>query len=152
MNVSLGLTEIGTTINNTSILGVTWIVSLIIIFFTLLLISRRPSDWKILALPVSLAWYLSGIRTSIIFVIITALIFVIESMSTDVIGEMLQTQQTEEEKLERKEIIRSMRKRIRTGTKYEDTTELEKRIKKPIFKVDRPIISVPEIIRRLRKK
>lgn len=71
-----------------------WIIPLIVTFLSMLLITRDVEKWKILAFPIWAGWWIVGIRgtglTNFIIFTITAILFVIEILSTQVIGNWIQ--------------------------------------------------------------
>lgn len=76
------------------ILGQSWIVPTIITFLTMAIITRDVEKWKILAFPVWAGWWIVGVRangiTSFLIFTILAIMFVIELLSTQVIGNWIQ--------------------------------------------------------------
>ena len=113
-----GTTAFEEIIANTNILGIEWIITAMIVFLTLLLITRDPNKWKTLALPVTATWYLCGLETSGVFLIIAAIIFSIESFSIDMIGELLTAKEDPIKASIRKaaggELLRRQKKSLKT--------------------------------------
>lgn len=73
-----------------TIFNIEWIISLVVIFIILILISRDANDWKILALPVTIVTHIMGLTPSFIWYIIATIMFAVELFSTRIIGGLLQ--------------------------------------------------------------
>lgn len=74
---------------NISLFGQNWIISIIILFLTLIILTREYEKWKGLALPVSLAWWVGGIKPNMVILLATGVIFVIDALSIQVINDFM---------------------------------------------------------------
>lgn len=79
------------TFQQTSIFGFVELISIPIIIISLALITRDLQKWKTLAFPVAVGWYISGIRMHFLILIILALMFIIEVISLQTLGNILDT-------------------------------------------------------------
>lgn len=70
---------------NTNFAGQEWIAYLIFIMASLVIITRLWKDWAALALPILIGWQYFGARIPSVFFVIAGIIFVINTLSTDVI-------------------------------------------------------------------
>ena len=70
----------------TWVVGTYWVIPLILVFITLLIITRDFEKWKILAFPVCVMWTVAGVPISPIILVITAIVCAIEALSIQVIG------------------------------------------------------------------
>lgn len=89
--ISDGFTMLTSALNDTLFFNVSWIISLVFVFFTMLLITRDFQKWKLLALPVTIMWHIVGIRPSILFYIGASIIFAVEAFSLQTLGEVIGT-------------------------------------------------------------
>jgi len=72
-----------------SLFGVDWLMSIILVFFCLLLITRNVHDWKILALPLFTIWHALGVQTSFAVLVLAGIAFVLEMLSFQMIGNLV---------------------------------------------------------------
>jgi hypothetical protein len=89
MAISSGFELLTSALADTTIFNISWIISLIFVFFTLLIITRDVNKWKSLAFPVTILWHIVGITPSFLFYILTGMIFVIDALSLQAIGNVL---------------------------------------------------------------
>lgn len=75
---------------NTTVFNIEWILSTALIFLTLLIITRDINKWKILAFPTTVMWHIIGIKPSFLMYAITAILFVIEALSLEIIGNLVE--------------------------------------------------------------
>lgn len=73
------------------VLGVEWIIPLMITIVGMLIITRDINKWKIMALPMLILTRIAGIPTNIILLMVAGIIFVIEALSTQTVGNILQS-------------------------------------------------------------
>lgn len=73
----------------TEVYGMNWVIPSILVFLTLIMITRDYNRWKILALPTLLAWKIAGLPTSIVLLIIATIVYVQESLNLEVFGNFL---------------------------------------------------------------
>lgn len=73
----------------TGIRGLNWIIPVFIIFLTMILITRDPNKWKILLLPTTIAWRVAGLQSHYLLVIIGVILFVQESLSLEILGQVI---------------------------------------------------------------
>lgn len=90
MGIEYGFELLNNTFTNTSIVNINWIVSIIFVIFTLLIITRDVNKWKTLALPVTILWHIIGIKPSFILYAITGIIFIVNILSIELIGNILE--------------------------------------------------------------
>jgi hypothetical protein len=69
--------------------GLSWIIPLIIGFLAMAVITRDVEKWKILFFPIQLMLLIIGLPVSPAILLIGAIIFVIEALSTQVLGGMV---------------------------------------------------------------
>lgn len=70
---------------NTTMFGQNWLMYITIIFATLMIITRKWSDWGTLLLPVLVGWEYFGMPIPTTFFIVGTIIFVVDIMSLKVI-------------------------------------------------------------------
>jgi len=90
MGIEQGFEIFSNSFIDTNIFDVSWIISIIFVFLTLLLITRDINKWKIMALPVTIMWHIVGLEPSFIFYMITAIVFVVEAFSIEIVGNVLE--------------------------------------------------------------
>jgi hypothetical protein len=90
MGISDGFGLLNSVLTDTIIFNISWILSIIFVFLTLIIITRDVNKWKTLAFPVTILWHIVGITPSFILYIITGLLFIIDALSMQGIGNMLQ--------------------------------------------------------------
>lgn len=73
----------------TEVYGMNWIIPTILVFLTMIMITRDFNRWKILALPTLLAWKIAGLPTSLVLLIIATILYVQESLNLEVFGNLL---------------------------------------------------------------
>lgn len=76
----------------TPINGVTWIIPMMILIITLILITRKPNHWKILALPTILMYRTIGLNfdpLSYPLIGIAGILFVQESLGMEIMGNVI---------------------------------------------------------------
>lgn len=74
--------------------GLAWLVPLALMFLAMLVITRDTEKWKIMAFPMSILFWAMGMNGSamwLLIMIIAGVIFVIEALSTQVIGNIIQS-------------------------------------------------------------
>lgn len=89
MAIDLGFSLFGTLFGDIFVFNISWIISILLTFITLTLISTNVKEWKTLSLPVILGWYVVGIRPFLGILVISGIFFVIDNLSIDVIGDVL---------------------------------------------------------------
>lgn len=103
----------------TTIFDLTWIVSLILTFLTLIIITRNKSEWKKLAFPVLIGWHVCGIKPHILLYIITSIMFVIEHLSLTGLSTILKLTKHKLQDTERLVTQNEARKILRKTKKQE---------------------------------
>lgn len=88
INETLGLTLLKEVTIDVLPFGTDYITPIIIVVLTMLIISRSISSWKILAFPVTVAWHIAGLTPHHLWYILTVIMFVIESLSLETIGDI----------------------------------------------------------------
>lgn len=89
MNYTSGIPDLAESFTHLNILGAGWLITAIVIFLTLLLISRDPKDWEKLTLPVSIGWYMSGLKLPLPIILITGIIWAVSILGDNLIGQIL---------------------------------------------------------------
>ena len=79
------------TFQQTTLLGVDWLVSIPIILISLALITRDMESWKSMAFVMAVAWSSVGIHVNAIILIITGIMFVIDTLSIQIITNIIGT-------------------------------------------------------------
>ena len=106
----------------TRVLAIEWIVPLILTFLAMAFITRDVEKWKILALPMMTLMFIFGLPVSPFLLMLAGLVFVIEIISTQVLGntiEFLRKRVTKEGR--REATVEKMQKRVsqsKTAEKY----------------------------------
>lgn len=72
-------------------LGTEWLIPLVIAFLVMAVITRDTDKWKILALPIFVLERIIGIPIHFVLMSIAGIIFVIEALSTQVVGNLIGT-------------------------------------------------------------
>lgn len=80
-------------VNYTTLADFSWIISITIIFMTLLIITRDHRKWQFLALPVIVGWYIAGLTTSFLIWIPAGILFIIHPLTLETIGEIIGVKQ-----------------------------------------------------------
>lgn len=86
MASNISTTLIASIFTDTRIFGMSWLLAAIIGFLTLPLLTRNTEKWKTLAFPVFLGWSSVGLVNSQIVLYILALVYLINTISLEVIG------------------------------------------------------------------
>jgi predicted lipid-binding transport protein (Tim44 family) len=88
---------------DTLVFNVTWIANALATLFTLVAVTRDKSKWVNLALPVMIGWHIAGLTPFFLFYIIGAIGFVINALSLQTIGSMMNvlTRQKEPSRMDR---------------------------------------------------
>lgn len=87
--VMIGIEFLKNVFINTSFIGTWYIYQVMIIFASCIIVSRDPSDWKTLALPMAVGWHLVGFNISLIILIPLAILFTIENLSITAMSRMI---------------------------------------------------------------
>lgn len=74
---------------NTNFFGLTGLVGLIVVIFTMLMITFDLQKWRTLLLPIATMWHIVGIKQNILILIIGVIIFVQENLSPELVGNIL---------------------------------------------------------------
>lgn len=95
MAMQLGFELIKELFLDTSIFGLAWLMMAGVAALTLFLITRDTSQWKHLSFPILTAWYTAGLRSGTLFdlilIIAAAIMFVVEALSIETAGRILDT-------------------------------------------------------------
>lgn len=75
----------------TTIFNIEWFISLFLVFLTMIIITRETQKWKQLAFPVTVAWHIAGVTPSFLWYFATAIAFVIDILSLEVLGNTIST-------------------------------------------------------------
>ena len=75
---------------NLNIFGVEFIVSLILLMITMMFITREPSKWKVLPFPLLVSFRIIGIEISMAILLLAGFIFLIEALSIQMLGQIVQ--------------------------------------------------------------
>lgn len=95
MAIDLGYNVISNVFQNTYIFNTSWIISLIVTSITLMILTRDPEKWKEMWFPVTVLWHIAGITPFILVYVISAVLFVIEGLSIQTIGELVDVKHSE---------------------------------------------------------
>jgi len=76
---------------NTYILGSGWLLPSILTFVIMILITKDINKWKVMALPLMVIWIIIGIKVHLAILILAGIIFVIEALSTEMGGSILES-------------------------------------------------------------
>lgn len=91
MAIEDGFELISNVFTRTTVFGIDWIIPTIVIILTLIIITRDVNKWKTLALPVSAAWYIIGLKTSPVILVGAGLVMIMELISIETLGNLLDT-------------------------------------------------------------
>lgn len=89
MAIELGYAVIRDIFLDTMIFNTAWLLSALLTFITLLALSRDANRWKELAFPVMVGWHIAGVPPFFLLYIAAAIMFGIECLSLQFIGEAL---------------------------------------------------------------
>ena len=89
MAISDGFGLLNSVLTDTLVFNISWIISIVFVFFTLLIITRDINKWKTLAFPVTILWHIVGITPSFLFYIVTGIMFIVDALSLETIGNVL---------------------------------------------------------------
>ena len=84
-------TAIKEALTQTWTLGTEWIIPLVIALLVMAVITKNTDKWKILALPVFALERIIGMPVHFILITIEGILFVVETMSTQVVGNLIGT-------------------------------------------------------------
>lgn len=82
-------TAIKEALTQTWTLGTEWIIPLVIALLVMAVITKDTDKWKILALPVFALERIIGMPVHFILITIAGILFVVETMSTQVVGNLI---------------------------------------------------------------
>lgn len=91
MAITEGFTMIQTVFQGTRFAGIEWIIPIIVVFISLIIITRDFESWGLLAFPVCLIWNVVGFRIPLIFLIGSALFFAVTVLSLQKQGMLIET-------------------------------------------------------------
>lgn len=84
-------TAIKEALTQTWTLGTEWLIPLVIAILVMAVLTRDTDKWKILALPIFVLERIIGIPVHFVLMSVAGIIFVIEALSTQVVGNLLGT-------------------------------------------------------------
>lgn len=117
MNITLGTQTMQESLNGTNIIGTQWIIPIIIIFLTLLLITRETNRWLYLAFPVSIMWRTAQLKVHMLIIAIAGLFFVTKLIQDDIIGTLAKAIEkrppTTEQRIANRELLRRAKESIK---------------------------------------
>lgn len=90
MTTAIGIQLIAQIFKDTWVFNVSWILSIVITFLVMVMITRDTNEWKKLAFPVMLLLHIMGLAPNFIIYLISAIIFVVEMLSFEAAGTLLQ--------------------------------------------------------------
>lgn len=88
-NITTGLELLKNSVENITIFGISDIAPTALIPIICVMITRDIQKWKILAFPVTILLHIIGIEQNLLVMIIAGMMFVIENVSLQLIGELL---------------------------------------------------------------
>lgn len=89
MAITQGFELLSSAVTDTFVFNISWLISIVFVFFTLLIITRDTNKWKGLAFPVTILWHVVGITPSFLFYILTGIVFIIDALSINTIGNVI---------------------------------------------------------------
>ena len=69
--------------------GAEWVIPLMVIFMSMVLITRDKEEWKVLFFPMCVGWLIAGLRPSYVLVFLGGVVFVVNELSLRVLGNVL---------------------------------------------------------------
>lgn len=114
-DISTGLAMFEQIINRSEILGVTWIIPLVIAFVSCVVVTRRAEDWKRVFFPICVGWMAAGLQIHIVPLIIGGVIFVIDTLSMETIGGMMEvfSNRSKQVRKQARQQLRSLEKSVK---------------------------------------
>lgn len=117
MAIDTGLTLLGHIVQDMTVFNITWVLSLVATFLTLLIITRDVNKWKELLFPVMTGWYIAGLPPFFLLFIFAAIMYGIETLSIQLIGQVVNAiqftrQPTETEKVRKHVARKELSRRI----------------------------------------
>lgn len=76
-------------VNQTTIFGIDYAIGTILTALTLLLITRDMEKWKVMALPVMIAYQVIGVTQSKPLFLLAGVLFIIEALSIQTVGDII---------------------------------------------------------------
>ena len=134
LNIGIDLLET-IFIKTTGIGGNFWLIQMTIILATMILLTRKISDWKTLAFPVIVGWHTFGLRMPWIFMVGAGTMFVIDNLSMQVMGNVIgrakgfiseRSFDTPKKKLIRRKFDRELKKTAFAKKRIDIKDEIEK--------------------------
>lgn len=89
MTIQLGYDLINELFGKISIFDSSWIISILLTVLTMLLLTRDTREWKQLAFPIMVGWHVAGVTPSILIYIGTAILFVVDVLSLEMLTGMV---------------------------------------------------------------
>lgn len=89
MTIDAGYEIVTSVFQNTLVFNIEWIISLALLFVSLILITKDYNQWKKLSLPVIVGWYICGITPNYLILVISAMLFVVDTLSIQSLGQIL---------------------------------------------------------------
>lgn len=91
MGIEEGTQTLGTIILDTMPFGTVTIMLAIAVLLSLLIVTRDTNKWARIALPITIGWFMAGIQSAggIIIIIATGIIYIIDGLSMEGIGTIL---------------------------------------------------------------
>lgn len=113
-NITVGYNLLKDSITNTSVFGLDWILPTFLIVIVCIIITRDINKWKIIAFPTSILLGIAGLWTNPVIIILLGLVFAVETISTQTIGNVIDTLRNKKEKaIIREELGRRKREDIK---------------------------------------
>lgn len=93
MTTEVNLTGLSNYFNETviGVEGTGWLIGIGVVFITVVLLTREVERMGTLMLPVAMGWHLVGLKQSPIFLMITTIVFIINSSSIEILGNVLKS-------------------------------------------------------------
>lgn len=117
-NITVAYSLLKESIVNTSPFGLDWLLPTFLIIIICVTITRDINKWKIMAFPVSILLGIIGLWTAPVIIILLALVFAVETISTQTIGNVIDVLRNKKEKaIIREELGKARRKTIQDRIK-----------------------------------
>lgn len=111
-----------------TIFNIGWILSIPLVIGTSILITRDKGAWGILYLPLTIMYYAIGVKPSIVWLLLIAIVFAMRIFSIDIVGNIVRT--NVEKGLRESDIYKNKQKR--KALIGELNEELQRRKKKKL--------------------
>lgn len=123
-SITQGFNVLRDSMNSSSIAGIDYVIPLILVFLTLVFVTRDLEEWKTLAFPILLMWGLAGIDVPLIFNALLGIQFVLTIIGIQRLGNVLGAVFT------KPDVTASLRKDIRAEKVRQQATKINDRLAK----------------------